>query len=169
MLNKRSEFISKCQHINKRLLNRVKDDSNDWLWCVFVFKVYLFVLLMKSFSFCWQKYWLKISWHETSSISHVVLSTLSINIILDGSVTSKLEQMWMRKFQCFLFVLKRSYICYYIISMTVPWSLSFEDKCRLSLISISEIRLFQLNHLKKRKSWRNLKKTKMKMVKHRQK
>ena len=29
MLNKSSEFISKCQHINKRLLNRVKDDSND--------------------------------------------------------------------------------------------------------------------------------------------
>ena len=29
MLNERSEFISKCQHINKRLLNRVKDDSND--------------------------------------------------------------------------------------------------------------------------------------------
>ena len=31
MLNKTSEFISKCRHINKRLLNRVKDDSNDWL------------------------------------------------------------------------------------------------------------------------------------------
>ena len=31
MLNKRSEFISKCRHINKPLLNRVKDDSNDWL------------------------------------------------------------------------------------------------------------------------------------------
>ena len=29
MLNKKSEFISKCRHINKRLLNRVKDDSND--------------------------------------------------------------------------------------------------------------------------------------------
>ena len=29
MLNKRSEFISKCLHINKRLLNRIKDDSND--------------------------------------------------------------------------------------------------------------------------------------------
>ena len=29
MLKKRSEFISKCRHINKRLLNRVKDDSND--------------------------------------------------------------------------------------------------------------------------------------------
>ena len=29
MLNKRSEFISKCQHINKLLLNRVKNDSND--------------------------------------------------------------------------------------------------------------------------------------------
>ena len=29
MLNKTSEFILKCRHINKRLLNRVKDDSND--------------------------------------------------------------------------------------------------------------------------------------------
>ena len=29
MLNKRSESLSKCRHINKRLLNRVKDDSND--------------------------------------------------------------------------------------------------------------------------------------------
>ena len=29
MLCKSSEFISKCRHINKRLLNRVKDDSND--------------------------------------------------------------------------------------------------------------------------------------------
>ena len=28
----------------------------------------------------------------------------------------------MRKFQCLLFVLKRSYICYYIICMTVPLS-----------------------------------------------
>ena len=31
MLNKKSEFISKWRHINKRLLKRVKDDSNDWL------------------------------------------------------------------------------------------------------------------------------------------
>ena len=29
MLNKRSEFISKCRHINIQLLNRVKDDSHD--------------------------------------------------------------------------------------------------------------------------------------------
>ena len=29
MLNKRSEFISKCRRINKQLLNRVKDDGND--------------------------------------------------------------------------------------------------------------------------------------------
>ena len=28
--------------LNKRLLNRVKDDSNDWLWCVFVFNVCFF-------------------------------------------------------------------------------------------------------------------------------
>ena len=29
----------------------------------------------------------------------------------------------MRKFQCLLFVLKQSYICYYIICMTVPLNL----------------------------------------------
>ena len=29
MLNKKSEFISKCRHINKQLLMKVKDDSND--------------------------------------------------------------------------------------------------------------------------------------------
>ena len=29
MLNKKSEFISKCHHINKQLLIKVKDDSND--------------------------------------------------------------------------------------------------------------------------------------------
>ena len=29
MLNKKSEIISKCCHINKRLLIKVKDDSND--------------------------------------------------------------------------------------------------------------------------------------------
>ena len=31
MLNKRSEFTSKCQHMNKQLLNTVKDDINDCL------------------------------------------------------------------------------------------------------------------------------------------
>ena len=29
MLNKKSKFISKCHHINKRLLIKMKDDSND--------------------------------------------------------------------------------------------------------------------------------------------
>ena len=33
---------------------------------------------------------------------------------LYGSITSNLEQLWMRKFQCLLFVLKQSYIHYYI-------------------------------------------------------
>ena len=37
-----------------------------------------------------------------------------------GSITSKLEQLWMWKLQCLLFVFKRSYICYCIICMTVP-------------------------------------------------
>ena len=50
MLNKRSEFIS--EFINKRLLSRLKDDSDDWFWCVFVFTVCLLVLIMKSFCFC---------------------------------------------------------------------------------------------------------------------
>ena len=33
----------------------------------------------------------------------------------------------MRKFQCLLFVLKRFYICYYIICMTVPLKHFFVD------------------------------------------
>ena len=51
MLNKRSEFISKCWHINELLLIRVKDDSNDLLYCVFVFTL-CFLLLTKSVCFC---------------------------------------------------------------------------------------------------------------------
>ena len=51
-VKKRSEFILKSRHINKRSLNRVKDDSYDWIWSVFIFTVCLFVLLMKSFCFC---------------------------------------------------------------------------------------------------------------------
>ena len=35
-------------------------------------------------------------------------------------IIQKLEQLWMRKFQCSLFLLKRSYIYWYIIWMTVP-------------------------------------------------
>ena len=31
ILKKRSELIIKCRHINKWLLIKVKDDSNDWL------------------------------------------------------------------------------------------------------------------------------------------
>ena len=49
ILKKRSELIIKCRHINKWLLIKVKDDSNDWLWCVFVFNVCFVVLVMKSF------------------------------------------------------------------------------------------------------------------------
>ena len=30
------------------------------------------------------------------------------------------EQLQTQKFQCLLFVVKQSYICYYIIYMTVP-------------------------------------------------
>ena len=32
----------------------------------------------------------------------------------------KLEQLWMQNVQCLLFVFKQSYICYYIIWITVP-------------------------------------------------
>ena len=35
-------------------------------------------------------------------------------------MTLKSEQLRMEKFKCLLFVLKQSYICYYIICMTVP-------------------------------------------------
>ena len=37
-----------------------------------------------------------------------------------GSITWKLEQLFMQTFQCLLFMLKWSYICYYIICMTAP-------------------------------------------------
>ena len=36
------------------------------------------------------------------------------------SITEKLEQLGMGKFGHVLFMLKRSYICYYIICMTLP-------------------------------------------------
>ena len=41
----------------------------------------------------------------------------------------------MRKFQCLLFVLKRSCICYYIICMTVPLSWIWMKKTYLSYMS----------------------------------
>ena len=44
-------------------------------------------------------------------------------------MTEKLEKLWMRKLQCLLFVLKRSYICYYVICVTV--SLIFSTKTAL--------------------------------------
>ena len=44
-----------------------------------------------------------------------------------------IEQIWKRKFQCLLFMLKRSYICYYIICMTVPLKIFIHSfiSCRL--------------------------------------
>ena len=42
------------------------------------------------------------------------------NLKLKQNRTEQLEQLWMRKLQCLLFVWKRSYICNYIICMTVP-------------------------------------------------
>ena len=46
----------------------------------------------------------------------------------------------MRKFQCLLFVLKRSYIRYYIIGMTVPLSYESNKKIKYFLSS-----MFQYN------------------------
>ena len=45
MLNKMSEFISKCPQINKRLLNKVKDDSVimiDFDVCLFLLQFFLY-------------------------------------------------------------------------------------------------------------------------------
>ena len=42
-----------------------------------------------------------------------------LKIKLYGSIAYKLEQLWMRKFQCLILPLKRSFI-YYIICITVP-------------------------------------------------
>ena len=52
------------------------------------------------------------------------LSFLFINKTLQLNNLKKLEQLLMRKFQCLLFVLKRSYICDYILCMTVPLSVN---------------------------------------------
>ena len=46
-------------------------------------------------------------------------------------------KLWMQKFQCLLFVLKRSYICYYIIFMTVPLIETAEYSENIFKISIS--------------------------------
>ena len=46
-------------------------------------------------------------------------------------MTWKLELLWMRKFPCLVFVLKQSYICYYMICMTVPLN-TFFFYCRLN-------------------------------------
>ena len=52
----------------------------------------------------------------------------------------------MRKFQYFLFVMKRSYICYYIICMTLP--LMFHIKG-------SKIRLYRKIQVQKQKKQKN--------------
>jgi len=44
LLNKRSEFVSKCRHQNKFSLNSVKDDSKDWY--VFVDEVFIFWIVV---------------------------------------------------------------------------------------------------------------------------
>ena len=61
-------------------------------------------------------------------------------IVLYDSITSKLGQIWMRKLQCLLFVLKWSRICNYIISMTVPLivNISISNYCKLWLWILKE-------------------------------
>ena len=57
----------------------------------------------------------------------------------NGLITYKLQQLWMWKFQCVLFVLQRLYICYYIICMTVPLRQSLNSitrKCSYITIRI---------------------------------
>ena len=48
----------------------------------------------------------------------------------------------MRYFQCLLFVLKRSYICYYIICMTVPLKQNFPLKFSLEKLCCAEFKTF---------------------------
>ena len=51
----------------------------------------------------------------------------------------------MRKFQCLLFVLKQSYICYYIICMTVPLAASWtRSLARLYTKTISYQNVFDI-------------------------
>ena len=63
---------------------------------------------------------------------------------LYGSITLKLEQLWMRIFQCLLFVLKRSYICYYIICMTVPLNKNNVIDCSAFLSDSSTKKIYFL-------------------------
>ena len=57
----------------------------------------------------------------------------------NGSITYKLQQLWMWKFQCVLFVLKRLYICYYIICMTVPLRQSLNSFKKMQLYNYQDI------------------------------
>ena len=56
------------------------------------------------------------------------MSFVSVKKLYD-SITQKLEQLWMRKFRCLLFVLKQSYICYYIICIVVPLKNRLRHRC----------------------------------------
>ena len=44
-------------------------------------------------------------------------------------INKTLRQKWMQKFQCLLFVLKRSYIYYYIICITEPLTIKTTERC----------------------------------------
>ena len=48
-----------------------------------------------------------------------------------SSIALKLELLWMQKFQFLLYVLKWSYICYYIICMAVSWTKAFVFFCTM--------------------------------------
>ena len=75
---------------------------------------YLFIILQK---FTRKSCYFLQKW---PTFQQFLLSLLFINKTLRLNNLKKIEKLWMRKFQCLLFVLKRSYTCYYIICMIVP-------------------------------------------------
>ena len=72
---------------------------------------------------------------------------LCLETKLYGSITQKQEQLWMWKFQCLLFVMKQSYICYYVNCITVPRSW-------FTLASFSESFITGLRQLISFKYWK---------------
>ena len=65
---------------------------------------------------------IKFSFFLKSSLLLKFLLSFLFKTKLYGSITQKLEQLWMQKFWWLLLMLKQSCICYYVISMTVPLS-----------------------------------------------
>ena len=91
--------------------NKKSTDKNDL--CVLKVSWKLFIPKLCSNLLVKFAIFLKIAFLTVSIVFSVINKSFRLNNL-------KLEQLWMLKFQCLFFVLKQSYICYYVICMTVP-------------------------------------------------